>query len=231
MGRATGGQGRLGPAAALTVLAALAASTLSARASSSPDEGLFASTSGVNEGALTFLAEPPAKRVHHHHNDIHIGPESLHDGWVRLEQCHENMDAVSRAEVIYRPEHIRAIRVASVDHIDQAWVEGPTVQLKGVQPGARLCVSAESLVLKAEEDGSYSVRNGPFMRRFLDGYYPMRVTLSVHYPCERLRFGGSMPDPQPGFAVRDVDCRVDVEAWFEGRLNTTLRFLPVSSAP
>lgn len=231
MGRATGGQGRLAPVAALTVLAALAGSTGVARASPSLDEGLFASTSGVNEGALTFLAEPPAKRVHHHHNDIRIGPESLRDGWARLEQCHENMDAVSRAEVVYRPERIRAIRVASVNDIDQAWVEGPTVQLKGVQPGARLCVSAESLVLNLEDDGSYTVRNGPFMRRFLDGYYPMRVTLSVHYPCDRLRFGGSIPPPQPGFAVRDADCRVDVEAWFEGRLNTVLRFLPTAPAP
>jgi hypothetical protein len=69
------------------------------------------------------------------------------------------------------------------------------------------------------------------MRRFLDGYYPMRVTLAVHYPCERLQFAGATPTPQPGFSVRDADCRVDVEAWFEGRLNVALRFLPLPPSP
>lgn len=228
MGRASGGQARFASAVAFTLLAVLTAPT---GAAPSLDDALLAGTSGVNEGALAFLAEPPSKRVHHHHNDIRIEPESLRDGWVRLEQCHENLDAVPRAEVVYRPEHIRAVTVVSATAIDRAWVEGPSVQLEGVRPGARLCVSAESRVLSLEEDGSYTVRNGPFMRRFLDGYYPMRVTLAVHYPCDRLRFAGSVPVPQTGFAVRDAGCRVDVEAWFEGRLNTVLRFLPAASTP
>jgi hypothetical protein len=217
--------------AALALLAVRTAAGEASPAAPSLEDALLAGTSGVNEGALTFLAEPPGKRVHHHHNEIRIGPESLADGWVRLDQCHENLDAVPRAEVIYRPEHIRAITVASVAAIDRAWVEGPSVQLEGVRPGARLCVSAESRVLQREEDGSFTVRNGPFMRRFLDGYYPMRVTLAVHYPCDRLRFAGASPAPQSGFSVRDADCRVDVEAWFEGRLNTALRFAPLTLSP
>jgi hypothetical protein len=217
--------------ATLASLAVGAAAADASPASPSLEEALLAGTSGVNEGALEFLAEPPGKRVHHHHNDIRIGPESLVDGWVRLDQCHENLDAVPRAEVIYRPEHIRAVTVASATAIDRAWVEGPSVQLEGVRSGARLCVSAESRVLQREDDGSFTVRNGPFMRRFLDGYYPMRVTLAVHYPCERLQFAGATPVPQPGFSVRDADCRVDVEAWFEGRLNVALRFLPLPPSP
>lgn len=216
---------------ALAMLGAPSGSAQAPPAAPSLEDALLAGTSGVNEGALTFLAAPPEKRVHHHHNDIRIAPESLRDGWVRLEQCHENLDAVPRAEVVYRAEHIRAVTLVSATAIDRAWVEGPSVQLEGVRPGARLCVSAESRVLSLEEDGSYIVRNGPFMRRFLDGYYPMRVTVSVYYPCDRLQFASATPAPQPGFAVRDADCRVDVEAWFEGRLHTALRFVPITPTP
>jgi len=37
------------------------------------------------------------------------------------------------------------------------------------------------------------------MRRFLGGYYSMRVVLQIRYPAELLRFDGARPGPQPGF--------------------------------
>lgn len=238
MGRGDRGQGWLRTAGVSFLLAAFAAPAAVGSESAAVDsecaacdDELEASTLGVNEGKLSFLAEPPAKAVHHHHNDIVIGPESLREGWVRLEQCHEHLDAVPRAEVVYPPGRIRGVSVASSRGIDRAWVEGPSLQLEGVQRGAELCVKAESRAFSAEQDGAYTLHNGPYMRRFLDGYYPMRVTMTVRYPCDRLRFAGSKPEPQPGFTVRDRDCRVDVEAWFEGRLQTELRFLPTTASP
>lgn len=231
MGWGDRGQGWLGVAGVWFFLATLAVPAAVGSESGGFDDEFEESTVGVNEGKLSFLAEPPAKAVHHHHNDIVIGPESLDEGWVRLAQCHENLDAVPRAEVVYPPGRIRGVRVASCSGIDRTWVEGPSVQLQGVQRGAELCVIAESLAFSAEGDGAYTLHNGPYMRRFLDGYYPMRVTMTVRYPCDQLRFVGSKPEPQPGFTVRDADGRVDVEAWFEGRLNTELRFLPATVSP
>ena len=61
------------------------------------------STDQVNEGELVFLLQPPAKQVHHHQNHLVIDANSLHNGWVRLTQCHDNLDRVAQAE-----ERIRA---------------------------------------------------------------------------------------------------------------------------
>jgi hypothetical protein len=192
------------------------------------DDDLQARVARVNEGGLRFLATPPDRKVHHHHNEITLDARSIEDGWARLVQCHEHLDAVPRAQVVYRPEHIRHLKVLEARGIESAWVEGPSVQLQGVGSQAHLCVDAESRVLHRNGDGSVSVRNGPFMRRFLDGYYPMRVSLTVHYPCDALRFTGVDPAVQPGFALVQAPCRVDLNAWFEGRLNTELHFLPVA---
>ena len=178
----------------------------------------------VNEGQLEFLAEPPAQQVHHHQNHLVIREPSLQDGWVGLEQCHDNLDAVPDLEVIYSPDRIRNLKVVSARNIGRAWVEGPSVQLQDVQHDARLCVSAESRALQVNGDGAYVLRNGPFMRRFLDGYYPMRVVLQVDYPCGMLDLVAASPADQPGFHVEESDCSVGYDTWFEGRLSTELVF-------
>lgn len=180
----------------------------------------------VSNGALAFLPERPEQPVHHHHNDLALDHASLEHGWARLRQCHENLDAVPRAEVIFRPGHIRRLSLVSSSGIDRVWLEDTSVQLAGVRPGARLCLDAESQVVERNDDGSFTVRNGPFMRRFLDGYYPMRVSMTVRYPCEELVFAGLKPGPQAGFSVTAGGCQVALDAWFEGRLDTEIRFVP-----
>ena len=181
----------------------------------------------VSEGELHFLGEPPARAVHHHHNILTIDHRSLQDGWVAMRQCHDNLDAVARAQILFRPGNIRNLSVTRQDAIGQAWVEDSSVQLEGVEPGARLCVDAESRVLSIAEDGTVSVRNGPFMRRFLDGYYPMQVSMDVHYPCEALELASVTPPAQEGFDVTAGDCQVGLDALFEGRLHTVLEFAPL----
>jgi hypothetical protein len=62
------------------------------------------------------------------------------------------------------------------------------------------------------------------MRRFLDGYYPMRVSLKVSIETPKIRFLDVTPPAQPGFAFSRQDSEVGYDAWFEGRLNTLIRF-------
>jgi len=179
----------------------------------------------VNEGALEFLSEPPAQPVHHHQNILTVDEASLEHGWARLHQCHDHLDAVPRAEVTFREGFVRSLEITESRHIRKAWVEGATVQLESVEQGARLCLKAESRVLSHNEDGSYSIRNGPYMRRFLDGYYPMRVSVEVRYPCTQIRLTSLSPPTQAGFRVTQGPCRVYLDAWFQGRLRTELRFV------
>lgn len=181
----------------------------------------------VNEGQLEFLGSLPDKPVHHHHNAMVIRDDSVETGWVELYQCHENLDRVPRAQILFRPGRTQDLTVVSSSHIGRVWVEEHSVQLEDVGPDANLCISARTRALGDNGDGTFSLRNGPFMRRFLDGYYPMHVTMEVHVESQRLRFVRIVPSQQEGFDVSASPREVRYDARFSGRLNTELEFVQV----
>lgn len=190
------------------------------------DDDDVARALAVNEGELVFLAVPPAKAVHHLRNRLTIGPNSLKDGFVELYQCHDHLDAVHEAQVVYHYQRLRNLRIDSQSGIAKVWVEGDSVQMMDIGKDAKLCLRAEVGILYANADGSYTLRNGPFHRRFLDGYYPMHVTLEIRYAPNLLQFDGITPKEQPGFHIIRNPEGVTVEAWFEGILTTETRFVP-----
>jgi len=190
-----------------------------------PDEDLQTHIAEVSDGELSLLDTPPENPVHHHHNRIRITRDGLENGWVGLEQCHSRLDAVAQTQIVYHSKRIRNIRLVSTQHIDRAWIEGPSVQLNGIGPGASLCVQAESRALSALPDQHYRLNNGPFMRRFLDGYYPMRVTLEIRYPAETLELASFTPQPGGAGSVSRRPGEVRWDGWFKGRLYTEFDFV------
>jgi hypothetical protein len=189
------------------------------------DWDLEARVAAVNDGELRFLPPEAASGHHVHFNRIRIDSSSLRGGWIDLEQCHEQMDAVPAAQILFNPERIRRLRILSAEGIGRAWVEGHSVQLEDVGRGARLCVGGESRALSYLGEGRYRLQNGPYMRRFLDGYYPMRVVLQIQYPSDLLRFEAPRPGLQPGLEVLERGGELQVDATFEGRLFTCMDFL------
>jgi len=129
----------------------------------------FESAGEVNEGGLRFLETAPAKPVHHHQNHIRIDSDSLNSGWVTLSQCHDHLDAVPRAQITFREGFVRDLKVDRFTLIEDAWIEGASVQLRNVEPGARLCLSAQTRALRNTGNGYFNLTNGPYMRKFLDG--------------------------------------------------------------
>ena len=188
------------------------------------DFDLEARIAAVSDGELRFLTREGVADAHHHDNAIRIDSASLRGGWIRLRQCHDHLDAVPAAQITFRPGHIRNLRIERAEAIEEAWVEGHTVQLKNVGRGAQLCIGAESRALRYLGEGRYRLQNGPFLRRFLDGYYPMRVTLDVRYPESALRLAAWQPATEPGFDLAREPGRVTLDAAFEGRLYTCLDF-------
>lgn len=192
------------------------------------DEWLFDDSDSlieeVNEGELVFLQQPPKKLVHHHHNRMLINDASVEDGWVGLEQCHRNLDRVALAQIVFRQDRVRGLEVIQFSNIGRAWVEGASIQLQDIGHNALLCVRAETRSFVYNGDGTFSLHSGPFMRRFLDGYYPMRVTLDVSVDSQRLRFFRMSPEKQTGFSVTHSDRSVHFDALFEGRLRTEIMF-------
>lgn len=179
----------------------------------------------VNNGELMFLSKKPLKPVHHHKNTLTLYKNSLHDGWVKLEQCHRNMDRVPRVQVLFNKEKIRDIKITKTNAIEKSWVEKNTVQLENVTDNAVLCIEAWSKALVKNSDGSYLLSNGPFMRKFLDGYFPIHVTIDVNFKDTGLKLLLVEPAAQAGFKITQTEKTVNMEAWFEGRLKTKLTFI------
>ena len=177
----------------------------------------------VNEGAFR-LVPPPDRPVHEHHNVVHLAPSSLATGMAVMEQCHINLDPVPSTQIVYNPGTLRSVRIVARSGIGRAWVAGHRVELRDVARGARICLVAETRIVEPRPDGSYVLRNGPFMRRFLDGYYPMRVTMRVDMPGHRLELLGTEPGPETGFRVEARDGTLVWDVWFEGELRTAVRF-------
>lgn len=214
----------------LVISAALALLPLLSIASGPPDQAdtdawfNSKSTSEVNEGNLNFLTSLPAKPVHHHQNRIFITPESLSTGWAELVQCHDHLDAVQRAQITFREGHIRDLKLTETHLVSESWVEGPSIQLRSVHPGARLCLSAQTRALGNSGGGGYSLNSGPYMRKFLDGYYPMRVSLEIAYPQGLLQLTDLSPKDQPGFTVRQSAGLILIDTLFEGELRIQAQF-------
>ena len=217
-------QPRQPPESAARILAGLLACALYAGASQASDL-LFQSADTVNEGPLHLLQIRPAKPVHHHQNRIRIDANSLADGWVALKQCHDNLDAVPRAQITFREGYIRDLKVEQSRGIEQAWVEGASVQLQQIAPGSRLCLSARMRALRDAGNGFYNLVGGPYMRKFLDGYYPMQVTLDIDYPQTMLRVVDISPQPAPGLALQETPGHIHIDALFEGELFTLVQFV------
>ncbi len=184
----------------------------------------FDSAEHVNEGSLTFLQSAPARPVHHHQNHIRIHADSLTSGWVSLSQCHDNLDAVPSLQITFRENFVRDLKVVSADRIGQAWVEGPSVQLLNIEPGARLCLSALTRALRNTGNGYFNLSSGPYMRKFLDGYYPMRVSLDIDYPVTHLRLIDIAPPAQPGLVLHKRPGTLHLDALFAGELQFLIQF-------
>src|SRR3989344_4271887 len=178
----------------------------------------------INEGELRFLERPPEKSPHLHSTHVFITEESLKTGWVTAKQCHYNLDQVSALQVVFNPRRVRRIEILQVENIERARVEGASVQVTNIGKNAVLCILSENFAIKHNiADGTYEWHGGPYMRRFLDGYFPMQVKLAIDYPPDRVRLESIDPGTlrfktvaQPGL--------IRLDALFEGRLDITIRF-------
>jgi hypothetical protein len=178
----------------------------------------------VNEGTLDFLREAPDRRVLQTRNWLTVTPGSLHSGWVELYQCQGNLDPVPAVEVVYRYHGMRNLRVISSRGIERVRVEQDSVQMEQVQEGGEVCIKAEVQILKPAGEGSWTLLSGPFHRRFLDGYYPLRLDYRIHWPADRLQLQSVSPVMQAGFLVRDQPGELAIDTLFEGKLTIEVSF-------
>jgi len=181
-------------------------------------------TSSVNEGQLTFISKPENKKILHSINTLTITQNSINNGWIGLQQCYRHLDKLEQVEITYKYRFMKNLTVVSKKNIKSARVVKQNIELTSIKDNAELCVSADVRIFYQNKDSSFSLVNGPYHRRFLDGFYPYHVTLDIHYPSDKLLFIDSKPAKQKGFVINQFDNRLDINTFFEGILNTEIRF-------
>ena len=181
----------------------------------------------ISGGELRLLTESPGAPPHHYSKRIEIGPASLDSGWVLDRQCHMHLDPVAALEIVFGAGKVRRLRITRSENIGDARVVGHSVQLQNVGKNASLCLESELHSLERDPlTGRYVLASGPYMRRFLDGYFPMRLTLEISYPHDRLR----LVEAEPGLLrtrARLLPGRLKLDVLFEGRLGLMIYFEPV----
>lgn len=187
-------------------------------------------TTHVNEGSLSFLSTSPATPIHHHQNKMQISAESLSTGWVKLNQCHTHLDQVPRLQITFRKDFVRGLKIIQYENIKKAWVDGHRILLRDISGKAKICISGETRALRISEGGYFELHSGPFMRQFLDGYYPMRVSMQVSFPGNSLQIVNTLPEAQPGFAMKKQSGKISYDTIFEGKLRTMIRFKQTETA-
>jgi len=178
----------------------------------------------VNEGELVFFAKAPKEHLHHHHNSVTILPNSLNDGWILIKQCHSNIDKAAAVQILFKAGKVKNIKVVSSKNIGKAWVEGASVQMEEIKADATLCIQALTQSLIHHSDGTFSLHNGPFMRRFLDGYFPLHVSFDLDYAQTDLELIHFSPVIQAGYKVEQSAGKIMINTIFEGRLHTEFYF-------
>jgi hypothetical protein len=218
-------------AAQLILITGLISAAAQAEQSSTEDwdkwfeEDFESKTKQVNEGPLHFLIDPVTdKPTHTIKNIIKIHASSLNDQWVSLTQCHGDLDPVAESQIVYGYKAMRGLRITQANRIGKAWIEDQSVQMTDISKGASLCLEADVPILLIQADKTYVIRNGPYYRRFLDGYYPFHVSLDILYPAQKIKVIGITPDPQPGLIASHATGRLTLDAWFEGKLRLAVRF-------
>lgn len=98
------------------------------------------------------------------------------------------------------------------------------MELTEIDLGAKLCMQIESKALVKLNEAGFRLRNGPYMRKFLDGYFPMRVTLEIKYPELLISLKDYRPLPgESGTTIVDPGL-IHWDGWFQGRLFTEFDF-------
>lgn len=190
--------------------------------------GLFDSQAAqaVNSGELKFVEanKIDTRFDYHMTNRIDFLPNSLTDGWLSLQQCHYNLDAVKALEIVYAEDKTRKLAIVSQKHIGQAKVEGSSLQLTNIQGSAQICVSTETRGLERINAQQWQLKRGPFMRRYLDGYYPMQVSLEVDWQQQPIQLASNQPTAQTGVQTQQTNNYFKAIYQFEGKLRPQLIF-------
>ena len=174
------------------------------------------------EGELRFLGERPDPGAYWYQSEVTISEASLQTGVVQLSTCHRALDPNQKIVIAFNPERVGEITVVSSEGVGRATVDGHRVELTDVRRGGSVCINLSSRALDRVDDRTWRMNAGPLMRRYLDGYLPMRAHLAFRWPEGLLRTGQINPGEQPGVALQTTTSGLSLDLIFAGRMRATI---------
>lgn len=178
--------------------------SLLARSDDMPGDGEFVLLESL-EGVVHKI------QMHLSHSE-----QSLETGWVKMHQCHHDMAPTGRSSVDFRPERVRGLQLLLSKGVGKAWVgeRGISVEMEDVSRGNEVCFQGEvrSVYLSGDQ---YRQNSGPYYLRFLDGYFPLKLDLTI----DSSRSGTKISVLEPLSIPYQVDASsLHLDLLFEGRL-------------
>ena len=181
----------------------------------------------ISSGELNWLAKEKTDGQYGLENNITLPLSALTDGWVNFTQCHNNLDPIQKIVVKYNAKNTRGLTLTKAEKIDAVQIDdnNQSAVLFGVKKQGRVCISGESRSLEKTDNG-YMVKRGPFMRKFLDGYYPMSLKETINWSQTALKLNTNDLQPHLGKAYEysNKTQTLIAQYWFEGRLSPKYLF-------
>lgn len=176
----------------------------------------------ARDGELRFLATRPDPGAYWYESRVQISEDSLRTGVVQLATCHRQLDPNQKIVIVFNPERVQAIRVVSSEGVESAEVRGHQVEMAQVQRGGHICIDLSSRALDRVDERTWRLNAGPLMRRYLDGYLPMRAQLAFQWPDGLLRVRETRPAAQPGVRIGTSNAGAQLDLSFAGRMTATV---------
>jgi len=186
-----------------------------------------------NEALVWLSPEQVQKDAYYLVNHLTVTPSSLKDGWVEFEQCHHQLDAINKVEVVYNPDNTRNLSVTQAQGIGQTNTLTASVVLKQVSAQAHVCIEGESQTLNKTQDQQWQLTRGPYMRKFFNGYYPMHLQENLSWDPSQISLTQPSPtiENQPsGRQYTHQSGQLKAAYWFEGALRPVYRFSAVETS-
>jgi hypothetical protein len=173
----------------------------------------------AKEGELRFLVENPDPKGYWYSSRVLLTEESLRTGEVYLETCHHQLDPIRKVVIAFNPQRLIGLSVTSHQGIEAIESEAHRVTLSNVQRGAHICIALTSRALDQISPSQWRLQAGPLMRRYFDGYLPMKADLRVSWPQNLLRLESTSPARQPGVSIVASETGAEMLTVFAGRFS------------
>ena len=178
----------------------------------------------ISSGELRWVTPDKTLNQYRLENTLTVHPESLKTGWIDFSQCHYQLDPRIAVEIVYGVKRTQNLKVISSQRIGHIETAEDHITLTDIQKNAQICISGKTKVLNQLSPNHYKMLRGPYMRRFLDGFYPMQVTETIRWQGVPIKLNDLTTHSALGYDFKVSDTELIANYWFEGLLKPFYEF-------